>query len=148
MPTISHSTVSIRFLSADLDPQNLTQLLNCIPTSAAKTGEKLKKPNGETRIVRKGFWHLAYGESDSLGVEDKIELLLGKLTNNLDVWQKITESFKADMFFGLFLDEINEGFELSPITMKKLSDRNLSIGFDIYSPTTSWYEEDEKNDVS
>jgi hypothetical protein len=147
MPNISRSTVSIRFRGSELDPQRITQLLGCVPTSAAKKGEKIIKKNGKTRIVTEGFWHLYYGESDAVDIEEKIELLLGKLTDDLHAWQEITKSYKADMFFGLFLDGWNEGFDLSPGTMKKLSDRNLMIGFDIYSPTDSWYQKKEMDEL-
>src|SRR5690349_19878541 len=110
MSDISSSTVAIRLFGAKLDPEYLTQRLGCFHSFAAKTGKKLIKPNGRIRIVKKGFWRLRYGESDALIVEDKIELLLGKLTDNLDVWQEITKDLDvADIFCGLFIDEFNEG---------------------------------------
>ncbi|MCB9134366.1 MAG: DUF4279 domain-containing protein [Anaerolineales bacterium] len=143
MSDITRSTVSIRFRGYDLDPLNLSTLLGCSPSSAAKRSEELINSNGDIRVVKKGFWHLSYGDSDAIEIEEKIHLLLGKLTDDLNVWQMITQSVKADLFFELFLDGWNEGFELSPATLKKLSDRNLKIGFDIYSPTDSWKMEDE-----
>ena len=143
MSSISRSTISIHFRGKDLEPQKLTELLGCSPSSAAKRGEELINSNGDIRVVKKGFWHLSYGESDAVEIEEKIHLLFGKLTDDLKVWQMITQSVKADMFFGLFLDGWNEGFELSPATLKKLSDRNLKIGFDIYSPTDSWKMDSE-----
>jgi hypothetical protein len=147
MSNISRSTVSIRLFGVKLDPEYLTQCLGCSPTSAAKTGEKITKPNGKTRIVKMGFWHLAYGASDAVILEEKIELLFGKLTDNLDVWKEITESAEgADLFCGLFIDRWNEGFILSPSIMRKISDRNLEIDFDIYTPTDSWDSEKEPNE--
>jgi hypothetical protein len=41
----------------------------------------------------------------------------------------------ADVFCGLFLDNWSEGFALSPTTLRKISERNLEISFDVYSPT-------------
>ena len=82
---------------------------------------------------------MSYGESDNVILEEKIEQLFGKLTDNLDIWREITQSVEgADIFCGLFIDEWNEGFTLSTPITKKISDRNLEIGFDIDSPTDSW----------
>ncbi|MFZ6030495.1 MAG: hypothetical protein ACOYYS_22540 [Chloroflexota bacterium] len=53
--------------------------------------------------------------------------------------------FHADIFCGPFLDNLNEGFELSPALMKRISDRNLKIGFDIHSPTDSWESKSDEN---
>jgi uncharacterized protein DUF4279 len=83
MADISRSTVSIRLFGSELHPEEITQLLGCEPSSAAKTGEKIIKRNGQERIVKKGFWLLDYGESDDVLVENKIEFLFGKLTDNL-----------------------------------------------------------------
>jgi hypothetical protein len=144
MSDISRSTTSIRLFGAELDPEYVTQRLGYTPSSAAKKGDKLTKPDGKIRIVKMGFWRLWYGESDSV-LEEKIELLLGRLTDNLDAWQEITKDLEvADIFCGLFIDRWNEGFELSPSIMRKISDRNLKIGFDIYSPTDSWDRQIEK----
>jgi hypothetical protein len=49
-----------------------------------------------------------------------------------------TVNINADIFCGLFLNEWNQGFELSSKLLKELSTRNLKIGFDLYSPTDSW----------
>ena len=48
---------------------------------------------------------------------------------------RTAECGKVDMFFGLFMDAWNEGFDISSNMLKKLSDRNIKISFDIYSST-------------
>jgi hypothetical protein len=149
MADISRSTISIRLFGSELNPEKITQLLVCEPSSAAKTGEKIIKRNGQERIVKKGFWRLAYGESDEVILEEKIELLFGKLTTNLDSWRKVTRNLDTvDIFCGLFIDNWNEGFTLSQSILKKISDRNLEIGFDIYSPTDTWDEKSEEDELS
>jgi len=149
MTSISRSTVSIRLFGAELNPEHITRLLGCPPSSAAKTGEKIIKSNGNERIIKKGFWLLNYGESDAIIVEEKIEILFGKLTNNLESWREITKDLDvADIFCGLFVGNWNEGFMLSQSILKKISDRNLEIGFDICSPTDTWYEESETSEES
>lgn len=95
-----------------------------------------------------GFWLLDYGDSDHVLIEKKIEILLGKLTDNLGSWQVVTKDLDlADVCCGLFIDNWNEGFMLSPITLRKISERNLEIGFDVYSPTDTWYAESEEGET-
>ncbi len=148
MSDISRSIISIRLFGAKLDPEYLTQHLGCLPSSAAQKGEKLTKRGGKARILKKGFWRLEYEGSDTIILEGKIELLFGKLTDNLDTWQEITKDLEvADIFCGLFIDRWNEGFALSPSIMKKISDRGLKINFDIYAPTNTWYREKEQTAI-
>jgi hypothetical protein len=47
----------------------------------------------------------------------------------------------------LFIDNWNEGFALSPTTLRKISERNLEIDFDIYSPTDTWSAEDKEGEI-
>ncbi len=149
MSNISRSNVSIRLFGTELDPEYITQLLGCEPSSAAKTGQKIIKSDGTERIVRKGFWHLDYGESDEILLEEKIKLLFERLTDNLESWQEVTKNLDlADIYCGLFIDKWNEGFTLSQSLLKNISDRNLTIGFDIYSPTDTWYGNNEESETS
>ncbi len=140
MGSIDRSTISLRIFGANLDPEELTQLLGCAPSAAARTGDTVPKPLGGSHVVRQGFWRLEYGESDDTELEGKVEDLLAKLTSDVNAWQQVTRKYKAELFCGLFLNSWNEGFGLSPQVMKKLGDRNLEISFDIYAPTDTWDE--------
>ena len=134
MSAITRSTVSIRFSGKNLNPEQLTLLLGCLPTETGNTGEEIVTKSGNLRKVTKGFWHLEYGDSDEVDLGEKVNLLLGKLTNDLTTWRQVTHEFKAGVFCGLFMDNMNEGFTLSPDLLRKLADRQIEIGIDIYSP--------------
>jgi len=149
MSDIRSSTVSIRLFGAKLNPEYVTQLLGCTPSSTARTGERIIKSNGKEKIIKKGYWLLEYGARDEIVLEEKIELLLAKLTDNLESWQEVTKDLDlADLFCGLFIDKWNEGFTLSPSTLRKISERNLEVSFDIYSPTNTWYGENKESETS
>jgi hypothetical protein len=149
MSDISGSAVTIRLFGTELNPEYVTQLLGCTPSSAAKTGEKIIKPSGKERIVKRGFWLLESGESDEIGIEEKIELLLVKTTDNPESWQEVVRNLDvADISCGLFIDNWHEGFTLSPSILRKVADRRLEISFHIYSPTDTWYDEDEESKPS
>ena len=59
--------------------------------------------------------------------------LLKKLPEDLDTWRALNRSCDVDLFCGLFLEAGNRGFVLSPETSKRLAERGLTIGFDIYA---------------
>jgi hypothetical protein len=108
-----------------------------MPTEAGKSGEVIITRSGKQRKVTRGFWPLDYGNKDGVELEEKVNLLLGKLSKDLEIWRELIQEFQADVFCGFFIDNMNEGFGLSPELMKKLAGRNLEIGFDIYSPVVS-----------
>jgi hypothetical protein len=133
MADIGKTRASLRIFGADLLPEEITSLLGCPPSKSAKAGDIDPRHKSETRIVKEGFWLLASDEDDNPLLEKKVETLLGKLTGDLSVWKQLTSKYKVDIFCGLFLNEFNEGFGVSPALLKKLGERNLEIGFDIYS---------------
>ena len=134
MSDISKTKVSLRIFGQDLIPEEITALLGCLPTQSAKVGDVDPRQMPSSRIVKEGFWRLEFDKENILPLEKKVDLLLNELTNDLKSWETITLKFKAEIFCGLFLNNFNEGFMLSPKLTKKLSDRNLEIGFDIYLP--------------
>jgi hypothetical protein len=149
MSDISRTTVSIRLFDKELDPEYVTQKLGCKPTAAAKTGEKLVLPSGKERIIKRGYWRLEYGDNEERILEEKIKLLFASMTDDLEAWHEVTRTAQvADIFCGLFIDTWNEGFTLSQSTLRMISERNLKIGFDIYSPTDTWYGENEESEAS
>jgi hypothetical protein len=134
MADIDRSTISLRIFGHDLDPDQITHRLGCPPTAAAKTGDTSTNQRGELRVVREGFWRLKSGESDATPLEAKLLDLLARLTDDERTWRDITQRYRTDLFCGLFLGVWNEGFTLTPTVMRLLAERQLPIGFAIYSP--------------
>lgn len=130
---VDSASVSLRIVGQDLDPLEISMLLGCEPTEAARTGDTLTRPNGRTRLVSKGFWRLR-SERQATDLADQIESLLAKLTKDIAVWQSLTERFDVDLFCGLFLDATNRGVSLPAHLLTALGERRLRIGFDIYAP--------------
>jgi len=65
-------------------------------------------------------------------LDGQINELLNGLSNDLAVWQSLAARFGGRVFRGIFLDSFNEGFDLRPSTLSRLSERGLMIDFDIY----------------
>jgi hypothetical protein len=131
MTELDRTIVSIRFSGQDLDPKKLGEVLGFIESETIESTIKRLK----SRVV---VWSIKFKNNETLPLEEKIEALLTRFTNEINVWKHATKDVKADIFCGLFLDGWNEGFSLSSNILKEISDRNIRIGFDIYSPTDSW----------
>lgn len=133
MGNLSRTKVGIRIYGDDLVPDEVTNLLQCQPTEIRKMGD-VRGSKENPRIVTTGSWRFHVDENDVSILEEKVDKLLKQLTDDLLIWKQLTDRFQTDIFCGLFLEDFNEGFSLSPEILKKLSDRNLEIGFDIYLP--------------
>ncbi len=128
MTAIDRSIASLRFVGEDLNPDDLLKSLEF--SSSDELAKPTIKNRGNVTILS-----VSYIESDSSELETKILFILSRFTKNITVWKEISEKCKGDIFCGLFLDGWNRGFELSRNLLNELSERNLALGFDIYSPT-------------
>lgn len=127
---MDEASVTLRFLGDDLDPVEITRLLGCEPSVAARIGEQVPRTSG-SYTARTGFWKLRSGRSET-DIADQMASLLDRLTDDLGVWRQLTTDLRADLFCGLFLAASNRGLELSPELMRRVSERGLKLGFDIY----------------
>jgi len=136
MSDVDRSTASLRFIGEDLDPNELSKRLEFLPS------EETAYPIIKTKKGNITVWSVSCCESDLNELGKKIETLLSWFTYDITVWKEISGKYRGEIFCGLFLDGWNRGFELSTELLRKLSDRNLLIGFDIYSPTDTWNVKD------
>jgi hypothetical protein len=142
MSMISRARVSLGFCGEDLEPEELTDILGAPPSIARRKADRRTLRSGETHAARQGSWIIEYSQEPSpIEIDEQINALLDKLTNETSVWLDLTNRYRARVFCGLFLDNWNEGFSLTESTLKRLSARNLPADFDIYAPTDTWYED-------
>jgi hypothetical protein len=126
--------ITLRLTGEDLDPDRISALLGCAPTSAHRKGFPIFGREG-ARNAKTGQWHLTIDSRDGDegdDVEDGIKALLERLPADPALWASLTSMYKVDIFCGLFLEADNRGFAVSAETSKLLSDRHLDIGFDVY----------------
>lgn len=126
--------ITLRVFGDGVSPSEISQMLALETSSGHLKGERL--PGKYARTARTGSW-LHTVESDRIPncvFEDALNQLLDHATNDLAVWHVLTKRFKVDLFCGLFMEggTGNEGIELDSATMKRLVDRQIAIGFDIY----------------
>ncbi|MBY0399838.1 DUF4279 domain-containing protein [Myxococcota bacterium] len=131
MAAIARVRASLRVFGDALEPEEVSALLGHPPTRSHRKGDKCG-PQG-TSVEPTGAWILDSRVSEKSEVEDHVESILALLTSDHDEWASLTERFSASILCGIFLDQYNEGFELSPRLAKALANRGLVIAFDIYS---------------
>lgn len=130
---IDSSCAGLRIFGDSLIPEEITRLIECEPTKARRKGDVIPDMRYH-RIARTGSWHLDDDLPATSDVNDKIENVLSRVTNDLSVWKYLSESFSIDIYCGLFLEEDNRGCELSYELLKILGERGINLGFDIWGP--------------
>ncbi|WP_340316130.1 DUF4279 domain-containing protein [Rhizorhabdus argentea] len=131
-----HKTVTtLRLFGDDLDPDEITARLRCVPTVGAKKGGGWLTTGGTEKVARTGFWRLEVKDQQPGDLDVQVAELLALCSDDLSAWADLTARFTVDIFCGLFMEESNEGTTLSAETMKELGLRNLPLDLDIYGWT-------------
>lgn len=124
------STASLRLFGDDLDPEEVTRLLGCKPTTAHAKGQVRR-----LSLARTGHWHLNAPDRTPDDLSGQISEIFGQLNSDPEVWKNLTKRFKVDVFCGLFMSKKGEGFTLSTEATTALSVRNIKVGICLYGPT-------------
>ena len=143
MSGIDDVSIALRVFGDDLDPPDVTVLLDIEPTSTYRKGDVYRgKKTGFTRVEKTGAWILDrdYKQRD---LECSVKALLHDLPDDLSIWKTLNDRYSVDLYLGLWMKASNEGFELGVETSRMLADRGLRIGFDIYCPLSDRVSEHE-----
>jgi hypothetical protein len=133
MGALARSAATLRIGGDDLNPVEMTQLLGTAPTLARVKGE-LMKPVGKA-IARTGLWHLRAGDTKPANIDEQVAEILAKLPSDLGVWRSLIARYRVNLFCGWFMDQSDEGLELSPRTLSTLGDRGIELQVCLYAPT-------------
>ncbi len=143
MADIARVRVSLRVFGDSLEPEEVSALLGRQPSRSHRKGDKVFRTSSTSKtsgsvasIEPTGVWILDSGLSEKEEIEEHVEALLLPVSNDSDEWASLTSRFSASILCSVFLDQYNEGFELSPRLAQSLADRGLVIAFDIYSGDT------------
>jgi hypothetical protein len=134
MAEIHHSEATLRIFGDDLQPADISRLLNCEPTSAEVKGDVIRYASGRERTVRCGRWSLSARRAEPADLDGQIKWLMSRVTSDLDRWQDLTSRYDVDVFCGLFMQTGNDGLGISPQAMLSLGARGIELVLDIYSP--------------
>ena len=128
---VDRCSVSLRLFGDTLDPDVVTAMLGAPPTNSCRKGDLTRRKHTE-RVEPRGRWLLQSGQRAGGSLDAVINELLDRLTADPAVWSDLTCQFRVDLFCGLHLDDWNRGVTFHPATLKKVADRGLDLGLDIY----------------
>lgn len=134
MPVIHRSVATLRIIGDDLLPEEITRLVGHAPSCEQKKGDVIRSQNGKERVAKFGMWRLKATDREPSDPDAQVEEIFAKLTTDLEVWRQIGSLFRCDLFFGIFMEDGNEGLSLSPATLLTLGSRGIKADFDIYGP--------------
>ena len=132
MAAIARVRVSLRVFGDSLEPEEVSALLGRDPTRCHRKGDPMGGEVGSA-VEPTGAWILDSSLSERSEIEDHVESLLASVSNDSDEWAQLTSLYSASILCSAFLDQYNEGFELSPRVAQSLAERGLVVAFDIYS---------------
>jgi hypothetical protein len=133
MAALARSKATVRIAGDDLSPPELSQLLGATPTLARAKGEKLR-PDG-VATARTGQWHLSAKDTEPADIDEQVGQILAQLPADLDIWRSLTARYRVDLFCGWFMDEGDEGLEISAETLSALGNRGIKLSACLYPPT-------------
>ncbi|WP_287480935.1 DUF4279 domain-containing protein [Shewanella sp.] len=134
MGAFEYSQATLRIFGDDLIPEDVSNLLGGTATKSKKKGdEDVSKTSGKVRIAKTGSWHFQAKKREPEDLNAQIEAILSQLTSDLAIWEKLYQSYKVDMFCGLFMGNWNDGLSLSPEIMLALGQRRIVLSLDVYS---------------
>jgi hypothetical protein len=113
----------------DLDPDEISRLLGCAPTSAHRRGE----PRRSGSPWPKGGWLLSVEGKAPVGPEELVHLLLDRLPGDERFWSDLRKRYHVRLSFGVFTERWNRGFELSGDAVRRINIVGAGVGFDIYA---------------
>ena len=128
---VDEAAVTLRFFGDDLDPDELTRILNCKPTEAYKKGDVVTTTM-RPRTIKTGQWFLSFEKNSEQDLEEQILALFEKLPEDLEIWKNLSERFDLSIYCSAWLEGWSRDILLSHNMLKQMSDRNIKIRFAIY----------------
>ncbi len=136
MARVHYSKAGLRIIGDELIPAEISRALGAAPTHAQTRHDRIVGKNtGQVRIAQFGMWRLRAADREPEDLNGQIEEILSQLTQDLSVWQQIATRYKVDLFCGIFMENSNEGMQLSPESLSALGSRGIEIDLDIYGGT-------------
>jgi hypothetical protein len=126
---VDESRLTLGVHGEDLDPDEISRLLGCAPTSSHRRGDARR--SGPPRT--KGGWVLSVEAKSPTGPDELVHLLLAHLPTEQAVWADLRRRFQIQLSFGIFTERWNRGFELTADAVRRIEVLGAGVGFDIYA---------------
>jgi len=141
MAHLHRSVASLRICGDKLDPDEISRLLGGTPTLSYRKGE-IKKSKIRDIVRKSGAWMLDATDREPENLDAQVDEILGQLTQDLTVWASLSNDYRIDLFCGFFMEQTDEGVEVSAKTLKALGERGIKFGVCIYAPLKDVEDDD------
>lgn len=134
-----YSLASFRIMSDELEPTEITALLEIEPDVAHKKGDQdcVMSKKGTVRYrapYRSGLWAIRSRLDKFCRLHDHVANLLNCIELKRDALAKLKDrGFKLDIYIGHnFMDEAQPGMSLASDTLKRMGDLGIDLNIDLY----------------
>ena len=124
--------VTLAVYGETLEPDDVSRLLGCAPTSAFRKGET-HRPSGIIGLpMPHGAWFLTVEGKAPVGVDELTSLLLERFPQSEQFWNDLCRNYRVQIRVGIHTGGWNRGFDLKPSTTKLVALTGATLGFDLY----------------
>lgn len=132
-PNCAETFASLRLYGDNLLPEEISRWLGVAPSEAAAKGDKKAGPNGMVRSAPTGRWILRSNpEVSSTDLEEHLWWLMDKIERCSLRPGELPGVTRADISCYWLGATGHGGPEFSPETLRRLAERRLFLGLDIY----------------
>jgi Domain of unknown function (DUF4279) len=100
---VDETSVTLLFSGDALDPDELSTLLDCQPTNSHRKGDALPDRRNR-RVAQTAVWRLSGEKTGKVSLEKQIFELFSRLTDDLEIWRKLTSQYHSELFCGLYME--------------------------------------------
>jgi hypothetical protein len=125
--------VTLVFHGDDLDPEEISRLLDCSPTSSHSKGELQPGLDAKAGRWTTGAWLLTLEGEAPQTASELLADLLGDLPDDETLWRELSSRWRVSIWVGLFLYQWNRGFELEAPLIERVARMHASLSFDVYA---------------
>jgi hypothetical protein len=132
MNTTKWSRVTLRIDGEDLQPDEVSTLLDLKPTHAHLRGER-KSPRVAKAWVS-SHWSLTSPLSNEEEIPKHLRWLLDLLEPRAQTLKGISKRFRVDFFCGFASENGQGGFTLDTDTLRRIAELGIPMELDLYPP--------------
>lgn len=126
--------LELRVMGRDLEPQEVSRLLELEPTISHKRGDdRTGKAAKSSSEYSEGLWAWGPSLAEIEPLAEHVRALVDVLEPKIAVLQHLRNlGLRMDIFIGIFGSDNNFGFTMSPELLEKLGRLDIDLDFDVY----------------
>lgn len=128
--TVDETRATLVLRGEKLDPDEVSQELNCAPTSSHRKGDR-KGPRSSP--FPSGGWSFQVHVKAPAGPDEAIQQLLLRFPSDPSWWERLRSKYSVELWIGIFINAWNRGFEISPAAISTVRDTGASMQWDLYA---------------